>query len=218
MSPNPDRHEIDHHTLKFIVGFIACSLAFFTELFALTKITSISASYHEGGWSQSFFVGFLFAIAAFLAAYNGYSFLEMILSKIASIAALGVALFPCGCEGYVEIIPHVHAGSAVVMFSILLCFCYFFYRRARAKGHTQAKRRAAFYALCGIAIGASMVAIGIDFILGGRISAKIPRLVFYCERTGLVAFGISWLTASCTFPLLTSKHERFPLFSIGASK
>lgn len=211
--PNPTRHEIDHRTLKLLVGLIALSLPFLTALFAKTKITSISASYYEVGWSQSFFVGFLFAISAFLLAYNGYSRLEMVFSKIAAVAALGVALFPCGCEGHEEIIPYVHTGSAAVMFLILAYFCYLFYKRARAKGHVQANRRAAFYAFCGMAIGASIMAIFIDIISGGSLTSKIPRLVFYSEGTALLAFGISWLTASRILPILTSKNERFSPFS-----
>ena len=143
MLPNPSKQEIDHRTLKLLVGLIALTLGNLTSFFAESKITSISASYHAGGWSQSIFVGFLFAIAAFLLAYNGLSRSEMLSSKLAAMAALGVALFPCGCDGHDEIIAHVHFASAAVMFIILAYFCYVFYRRARAKGHTEANRRAA---------------------------------------------------------------------------
>jgi len=62
------RQEIDHRTIKLIVGIVSLSLAGLTSAFATTAITSISASYYEGGWSQSIFIGFLFAIAALLLA------------------------------------------------------------------------------------------------------------------------------------------------------
>src|SRR5262249_35008560 len=97
MLQHPDRPEINHRTMKLIVGLVALSLASLTSFFAHTRITSISASYYESGWSQNIFVGFLFAIAAFMLAYNGYSTLQMVLSKIAGIAALCIALFPCKC-------------------------------------------------------------------------------------------------------------------------
>ena len=151
MLPAPKRLEIDHRTLKLIVGVIALTLAGATWLFAGTDIESISASFWQGGWSQSFFVGSLFAVSAFLLAYNGFSRPEMILSKVAAVAGLGVALFPCGCEGHPEIAPPLHgpAGSrlapavhglsAAVMFVILAYFCYGFFHRARAKGHSQAQ-------------------------------------------------------------------------------
>ncbi len=208
----PKRQEIDHHTIKLIVGVIALSLASLTSFFATTAITSISASYYEGGWSQSIFIGFLFAIAASLLAYNGLSRPEMLLSKVAAAAALGVALFPCRCDTHIELVPYVHGISAATMFLILAYFCYTFYRRARDKGHPQAKTRAAIYALCGVAIFLAILVLAIDNLFGGSLSARIPRLTFYGEATGLVAFGISWLTASRVLPIITRQDERFSPF------
>jgi len=43
----PQRPEIDHRTMKLIVGLIALTLASLTSFFASTAITSISASYYE---------------------------------------------------------------------------------------------------------------------------------------------------------------------------
>src|SRR5438067_5754683 len=102
----PKQEEINHLTIKLVVGLIALSLAPLTSFFAKSSITSISASYYEGGWSQSIFIGFLFAIAAFLLAYNGFSRPDMVLSKVASVAALGVAMFPCECANLIELAPH----------------------------------------------------------------------------------------------------------------
>ena len=213
MLPPPSRREIDHRTLKLIVGVIALSLAFLTWLFARAPITSISASYYAGGWSQAIFIGFLFAIAAFLLAYNGESRSEMISSKVASGAALGVALFPCRCDGHIELAPYVHGASATVMFLILTYFCYCFILRARSKGYPEAKLRAKIYALCGIAILSSILVLALDHFSGDALSARIPRLTFYGEATALIAFGISWLTASRVLPLVTSHEDRFSPFS-----
>ena len=209
MATAPKRQEIDHRTIKLIVGLVALSLAGLTSAFATGPISSISASYYEGGWSQTIFIGFLFAIAAFLLAYNGLSRTEMILSKVASIAALGVALYPCECGNHPPLIPYIHGASAAVMFLILAFFCYAFYKRARKKGYPQANIRAAVYAVCGAAILLSIVVLAADHFLHGALSQSIPRLVFYGEATGLVAFGISWLTASRTLPLVTREDERF---------
>jgi hypothetical protein len=208
----PKRQEIDHRTIKLIVGIVAISLAWLTNFFASTALTSISASYYEGGWSQSIFIGFLFAIAAFLLAYNGRSQSEMILSKIASAAGLGVALFPCSCDSHTARIPYVHGVSAAVMFAILAFFCYGFFQRARAKGHLQANARATIYALCGIAILLSIAVLAFDNFSSGTLSAIFPRLTYYGEAVGLVSFGISWLTASRVLPVLTRQDERFSLF------
>src|SRR6266404_9609633 len=104
--------EIDHHILKLIVGVIALTLANLTAFLSAHSIQSISASYWEGGWARDFFIGFLFAISSFLLAYNGFSTAEMLLSKVAALAALGVVLFPCGCETHDDVIPYVHYISA----------------------------------------------------------------------------------------------------------
>ena len=213
MSITSQREEIDHRTIKLLIGVIALTLAGLTSYFAGGSIASISASYHEGGWAQSIFVGFLFAIAALMLAYNGMSTREMVLSKVAAIAAVGVALFPCKCDNRDEILPYVHAASATILFLILAYFCYIFFRRARDKAITlanaQANVRATIYVLCGITIILSILVIAVDSLLGGALTAKVARLVFYAERAALMAFGISWLTASRVLPFLTRADERF---------
>lgn len=217
MLSSPQRPEINHRTMKLIVGVIALSLASVTSLLAKISLRSISESYYDtGNWSRNILVGCLFAISAFMFAYNGYSTVQMVLSKIAASAALGIGLFRCKCDdaSHTEIIPHVHSVSAAVMFGILAFFCYIFYQRAINKVHSQAKSRAVIYALCGLTIVASILILALDNLLGGIIKAKIgPRLTFYGEEAALVAFGVSWLTASHCLPVITDKTERFSPFS-----
>jgi hypothetical protein len=206
----PTRPEIDHRTIKLTVGVIAVSLASLTNFFAQSPLTSVSASYWEGGWSQSIFIGFLFAIATFLFAYNGYTGSEMMLSKVAAMAALGVPLFPCACDGHPNLVPYVHWTSAAVMFVTLAYFCYGFYNRARNKGHLEGKVRALIYALCGITILLAILTIVLHERFG--LGTGTPRFTFFGEATALVAFGVSWLTASRVLPLLTRGDERFSPF------
>src|SRR5258708_39189021 len=94
----PKREEIDHRTIKLVVGIIAICLATLTSTFASDAIDAISASYYEGGWSQTIFIGFMFPIAAFLPPYNALTQREMILSNVAARPALDFALFPCECS------------------------------------------------------------------------------------------------------------------------
>ena len=206
--------EIDHHVLKLIVGLIALTLANLTALFSSGPIQSISASYYEGGWARDFFVGFLFAISSFLFAYNGVSSFEMLLSKIAAVAALGVALFPCRCGEHDEAIPYVHYISATVMFIVLACLCGVFFKRARSKGHREARWRCYLYAVCGITIVIVIAVLAIDHFTGEPIGSKVPGLTFYGERAGLVAFGISWLVASRVLPVITASGERISILPI----
>jgi hypothetical protein len=201
--------EIDNRTLKLIVGVVAISLPILTSAFSGRSITSISASYYEGGWSQTIFVGFLFAIGAFLLAYNGLSRPEMFASKAASLSAFGVALFPCDCGGHPALVPFAHGFFAAAMFLILTYLCIVFYRRAKRKGFKQADVRAAIYVSCAAAIVIAEVVLITDKFDGGVLSRAFPRLVFYGESVGLFAFGVAWLTASRVVPLLTREDERF---------
>jgi hypothetical protein len=207
MVSKPKKREIDERTIKLLVGLIALLLAFLTNLFAKNPLESISASYYEGGWSQSIFIGFLFAISAFLLAYNGRLTREMVLSKVAAVASLGVALFPCDCDGHPPLVPYVHGLSAAIMFVILAYFCYLFFLRAQEKGYTQARVRAVIYVICGIVILVSIAVLAIDFFGGGILSAIVPTLTFWGEGFALVFFSISWLTASRLLPFITSKED-----------
>jgi uncharacterized membrane protein len=209
----PRNSEINNHTIKLIVGLIAVFLGNVTSFLSHNSIESISASYYVGGLTRDIFVGSLCAISAFLLAYNGRSKYEMLLSKVAAIAALGIALFPCKCGNHAEIIPRMHGISSFIMFLILAAFCYAFLQRARKKGHWQAVWREVIYGACGLVIVASIAAVVGDYFLKGAIAAKVPRLTFYCERAGLSAFGIAWLTASRVFPVITSRAERFAPWS-----
>ncbi len=208
MIRTPRRPEIDEHTMKLIVGVIALSLANLTALFAGDSLSSISASYYHTGWSQSIFIGFLFATAAFLLAYNGNSTPEMIASKVAALAALGVALFPCGCDGKPELVRHVHAGSAALMFIVLTYFCYCFFRRAWAKNHSRAKARAFIYGSCGIVMILALLGLVLDALAGQPLTRIDPWFIYHAEYASLTAFGVSWLTASRMLPFITREDER----------
>ena len=95
------------------------------------------------------------------------------------------------------------------MVLILAYLCYGFFKRAQKKGHPEARLRAKIYALCGIAIVLSILVLAIDGLFGNSLTAMVPKLTFYGEATGLVAFGISWQTVSRTLPVLTQERERF---------
>lgn len=209
MSHFQRRPEIDNHTMKLIVGLIALSLPVLTSNLSVTPLDSISAAYWDiGGWPRNIFVGFLFAIAAFLLSYNGHSDKEMILSKVAAFASVGVAMFPCECSQQAEIIPVVHYVSAAVMFGILAIFCYFFLQRTRPKDWLQARIRAVIYASCGLIIVMAMALMAADYLTENALSQHINRFTFYAEAAVLIAFGVAWLTASRIVPVITRTDER----------
>lgn len=205
----PRRPEIDEYAIKFLIGAIAILLPLIEYVLTHRSITSISASFWfvdtwPAVWPRNIFVGFLFAIAAFLMAYNGKSEREMWLTKIAAVAALGIAMYPCECGNPDnEIVPKVHVIAAGVMFAVLACFCWIFIQRALDKKSAHGMARAVIYGLCGVGMAVAIVLL--------LISAATPAddaLVFWGETIGLVSFGISWLTASKVLPVITAPAER----------
>lgn len=211
----PKHAEINQRTMKLLVGLIAIVIASATSFVSTLSepLTSISESYFAGDWSRNIFIGFLFAIAAFLLSYNGQTAAHKVFSRIAAMAAVGVAMFPCKCRGDLEIIPYVHYVSAAVMFAILAFFCIEFYRHAKGKGHPQANMRALIYLTCFWAMVVSMALLLVNGIWGADLgwNESAPRLVFYGEATALLAFGICWLVASRVLPVLTRPEERHHL-------
>jgi len=103
------------------------------------------------------------------------------------------------------------------MFGVLAGFCIIFYKRALAKRGSQAKVRACIYVTCSITIMLVILVLGIDHFIGDHLRFKLPRLTFYGEATGLVAFGVSWLVASRVIPVITAPHERISLLPVSAS-
>jgi hypothetical protein len=211
----PRTREIDEHAIKFLIGAIAMLLPVIEFGLTSGSITSISASFwfEPGVWPRNIFVGFLFAISAFLLAYNGRSEIEMWLGKSAALAAAGIAMFPCACgDPSREIIPRIHVLSAGLMFLVLTCFCYIFIQRARKKGYREANVRAFIYALCGIGMIVSILLfIAAAFGYG-------EALVFWGETVGLLSFGMSWLTASRVLPYITQPSERVKLFVVSKAQ
>ncbi len=212
MLSTPTRQEIDHHTIKLVVGLIALGLPLVTSVCSTVPLTSISEAYYQAGWAQTFFIGCLFAVAAFLLSYNGYSRRDILASRVASLAALGVVLVPCQCDQPPRPFQSLHYWSAAAMFIILAYFCYTFLLRAWSKGHVQARARALVYACCGIGIILSIAILGLHNLFIRETDSQ-SRLTFYMEALGLISFGISWLTASRCLPLITRADERFKPFA-----
>jgi hypothetical protein len=213
----PRRPEIDQHAIKFIIGAIALSLPAVETILTSFQIDSISGSFWWPSpidpsstflvlWPRSILVGSLLAIAAFMLTYNGTTEFEMWLTKIAALAACGVAMFPCDTDlPPVKLFQHVHLPAAITMYAVLTAFCLIFLLRARHKIFPEAKVRVVIYGVCTIGMVASIAFISFA-------SKDHPKRVLGGETGGLVAFGISWLTASHILPFINNKAERKKMF------
>ena len=77
----------------------------------------------------------LFIVGSFMWAYNGHTLLETIASKIASAAAVIVALFPTSCDGCPgDATSTIHFTAAGILFLILAFFCLVPFRQRSAAG------------------------------------------------------------------------------------
>jgi len=166
---------------------------------------SISAYYYTN--MRNVFVGVLCAVSLFLFAYNGYEKIDAILSKCASVFALGIAFCPTTYDSAVpmcfvgpvntnRIIGALHYVSAGAFFGIISSMSLFLFTRTH-KGRSLKsatpgkKRRNAVYRVCGIVMIVSLLLI----VLYTKWLVKyfqVPSLTFYLESIVLVAFGISW--------------------------
>jgi len=209
--------QINHKIMRMIVGIIALSLAPAVHWFAgaSSPLESISISY----WSDArdIFVGSLFVVGFFFAAYNGSGEkmdLEFYLSKIACLLIIIVALFPTEppqseppphwattdltypewIQNLVTLfglesntIQSIHFGAAILFFMCLITMMFFFSNRAMKKG---ALGRSRTYLVIAV-----LMSIGIPLLwfIGNRQDWDNTTLIV--EVWGMTLFGLGWLRA-----------------------
>jgi hypothetical protein len=160
---------------------------------------SISAYYWASNGtpapSRDWFVGCLFAVAAFLYLYKGFSKAENIALNLAAILAAGVAIFPmewnCGqaCGKY-----SVHGFCAVAMFVCLVYVVWFRSRDTLPLITDEASRDR--YRRMYVSIGAVMLASPVTaFVLNSVIGTR-TSYVYFIEAAGIWAFALYWWVKS----------------------
>lgn len=167
---------------------------------------SISAYYHTA--MRDIFVAVISMIAIFLFTYKGYDQYDKVSCKLASIFAMGVALFPTGIEelGFCVVNYDLAASNELIGQLHLVFACCFFltisyisiglFTKSNKKTLSIPKqRRNLIYRIAGYLIIACLVAIAIYWwvILDLFPGSENLRLVFFLETIALIAFGVSWL-------------------------
>ena len=221
MSQETQSTVFDYRLLRLVIGVIALSLPLVVWLAAGTKLNSISASYYTD--ARNYFVGMLFVVSAFLLAYNGHFLREALASKIASLAAAGIALFPTLCD---EVITTniclacstlntaiVHYVCAFTMFGILAYFCLDpFSDKTKTRGVMYDRRRWV-YQVCGWGIIVSFALGGVTMMMFKYLDISSDnRILFWVESLALICFGIAWIVSGKTFASLADKNEKYNLF------
>ncbi|MEV1288775.1 DUF998 domain-containing protein [Micromonospora sp. NPDC049679] len=165
-----------------------------------TLLDSISAYYYTD--MRDVFVGSMCAIGVFLICYR-YERLDDLLSTIAGVLAIAVALFPVaptvppGTLSSTDItIGRVHQVCAAALFVLLAIFCIFLFprarsARARAMPEKRGPRNAIYYACGGIILGAITLAVASNALPQPTRDTLKP--LFWCEVVAVFAFGAAWL-------------------------
>lgn len=162
-------------------------------------LDSLSGYYHTE--MRDVFVGSLCAIGVFLISYR-YRWPEDLLSTLAGVLAIAVALFPTATEAPVRAasathrwIAVVHQISAAALFALLAVFCLFLFTRPDRAGVPPRASATRFYRTCG---GLILLAITL-----GLASNALPHDVrdtlkplLWCEAVAVFAFGAAWLAKS----------------------
>lgn len=201
----------DYRALRLLMGIIALTLPFVVTHLSSVQLTSISASYHAE--ARDVFVGMLFVVSAFLFAYNGHSSKESIASKIASLAAISVALFPTSCDGCIpDTTSTLHLLAAALLFSILAYFCFVPFR-FDTKGQPGKKgRRSKIYFVCGWIMIICMLSLLLGKLILTEQEMEALRLMFWAEAIALCAFGVAWIVSGKSLSLIADDDEALHLF------
>jgi hypothetical protein len=170
---------------------------------------SISNYYHTN--MRDVFVGYVCTLSIFLFSYKGYDLTDRIVSALAGIFGLIVALFPTKlqlqpnnaplpCNIWCNVVrpdwvSTVHLISAALF---ILCLCYFSLFLFTKSGLMQTQQklvRDKIYLICGSIMFSCICFLIFLFILPQDVFNLIAFLkpVFWLETVAFLAFGFSWL-------------------------
>lgn len=214
------RMVMSYEKLRTLIGLLGCLLPVILILRFIPScddaevLGSISAYYHTV--SRDWFVGIIFVLAFFLYAYNGYDWKDVLTSRIASISAIFVALFPTSVDHSIcdfdihnpsQLVSSLHYLSAAIFFGALIFFAWGLFTKSNKEQSDmtpQKRQRNVVYKLCATVMTISVILIGVKAIVCPEIDdCRLNHYdpVFWLEVIALEAFGISWLTkAEIIFP------------------
>lgn len=151
-------------------------------------IGSLSGYYYTD--LRNVLVGAMCAVGVFLLAYYGHDFVDNVVSTVAGLGAIGLALFPTtpgtAATTWDRTSGVLHLVFAGVFFLSLAYFCL----RLFPRDGEHSAQRGAFYRACGGVILACLVLIALTSSLG-LVPSLHPAL--WLESVAVWAFGLAWL-------------------------
>ena len=187
-----------NRNLLMIIGVLAFLMPFILVLSGLTAGPTVQTSLSAYYWTNASgaFVSMLVFFSLYLFSYTGYDKMDNIITNLAAVGMLFVAMFPCygGSNNYLiafippgvsNIIHFVSAGLTFTMLGVMSAFQF-------SKGSHKTKN--IIYRACGYAIF-SIIAAGIIITIPSirHYTDKI-RLWLILESSILWVFGFSWMT------------------------
>ncbi len=189
---------ISYRDLRRGIGVLGLVLPFALVIGNLGLERSISAYYYTD--MRNWFVGTMWATGFFLIFYR-YGKPDTVLSSIAGVLAILVALFPTTPEElnppkHQVVIGAFHLAFAASFLLLLAYFCLFLFTRSDvspAEMTSRKKQRNKIYRGCGIAIVVGVVVAALFELLTSNAFRDAWHPVFWGEAVAVVAFGIAWL-------------------------
>jgi hypothetical protein len=197
---------ISYMTLRKAIGFLAITLPGILMIGTLTvggcSHVEASISHYYYTVMGDVFVGYLIATGIFLISYKGYDLKDNIVSFLAGVFVICIALFPTsnnkdlGCvTRTLSDIPlriQVHFFAAALFFLTLSYMSIFLFTKSSGNMTAQKKLRNRVYRICGIMIIGSILMIGIEDQIPG-LKTAVPSITFWLEWVANLSYGISWL-------------------------
>jgi hypothetical protein len=156
-------------------------------------IGSLSGYYYSD--LGNVFVGAMCAVGVFLLAYYGHDHVDNIVSTVAGLGAIGLALFPTtpgtAPTTWDRTSGVLHLTFAAVFFLSLAYFCL----RLFPHDGEQTPGTGVVYRTCGVVILAALVLIALTSWLR-LVPAWHPAL--WLESVAVWAFGVAWLVKGGT--------------------
>jgi hypothetical protein len=142
-------------------------------------------------------VGTLCAIGVVLACHKGPQRMDWLVSFVAGLFAIGIALFPTTPENPTpreDFIGDVHYTFAAIFFIAITVMVLFLFTKGDDTDLWK-RRRNRIYRVCGLVMLACVVALAVQAFLSEdtRLAWKASGWTFVLETAAIEAFGVAWL-------------------------
>jgi hypothetical protein len=202
------KHDLPDHvfgtyvSLRYGLAAIGAALPIVVYLIGVANGVKLQSSMSAYYWatragnapSRDWFVGCLFAVAAGLYLYKGFTTAENVVLNLAGIFAVGVAVIPMQWECKIDCDRFsLHGASAILLF---LCLVYVVRFRAGDTLKLLPEAQRARYKKVYVVIGLVMLASPLTAFVLNVLVAGGTSYVFWIEALGIWAFAAYWLVKS----------------------